>query len=121
WVEYAGGYSDMLAQRGKGVRPPDVPQPKSRAPDRGADTSTTARRKLSFKEKHALETLPGTIARLEAEVAALSGKIADPGLYARDAAAFNAATARLAAAEAELSAAEEQWLELELLREELGQ
>jgi len=61
WVEYAGGYSDMLAQRGadltrgpaarpKGVREPT--EPKAAAPPE----PKPARRRLSFHEKHALET-----------------------------------------------------------------
>jgi ABC transport system ATP-binding/permease protein len=44
---------------------------------------------------------------------------ADPQLYARDRATFTSATADLAACESRLAAAEEQWLELEILREEI--
>ena len=44
----------------------------------------------------------------------------DSGLYRRDASAFAGKTARLSEAQAELEAAETEWLELELLREELG-
>ena len=75
---------------------------------------------MSFKDKHALETLPTTMAKLEAEIAALSAKVADPKLYAKDTAAFDAASKRLAAAQAELARSEERWLELELLRAEIG-
>ena len=77
-------------------------------------------RKLSFKDKHALETLPGRIAALEAEIAALETKLADAQLYVRDPKAFAAATARHEAARGELDAAESQWLEIEMRREELG-
>jgi ATP-binding cassette subfamily F protein uup len=127
WIEYAGGYSDMVAQRGRGIsaaspasakRPPVVDQVDVAAPPAQA---AKAKRKLSFKEKHALNTLPETIARLETEIAALGAKIADPALYAKDATAFNSATTRLGQAQSEHAAAEEQWLELELLREELGE
>ena len=76
-------------------------------------------RKLSFNEKHALETLPKTMAALQAKIGTLNKKLADPGLYARDRKAFDQATGALAAAQAELSAAEEKWLELEMLREEV--
>ena len=125
WLEYAGGYSDMLAQRrGAGQAAAMKPAKAAQSEAKGSTTAPAAapaspRRKLSFKEKHALQTLPGLIARLEADVASLNATVADPGLYARDAAAFNAASARLAAAQSELAAAEEQWLELEMLREEL--
>ena len=76
-------------------------------------------RKLSFKEKHALETLPGTMKSLEAEIATLESRLADSSLFARDPAAFDQAAARLAAARTELSHAEEQWLEIEMKRESL--
>ena len=46
-------------------------------------------------------------------------RLADPGLYSRDATAFNDIADALHRAEAELAAAEEQWLTLEMLREEV--
>lgn len=125
WTEYAGGYSDMVAQRGRGVeaREPAGPPPR---PARGKASAgvlppaaSRPRRKLSFKEKHALETLPATMERLHADVAALKRTLADPGLYQRDPAAFERAAADLETALAALIRAEEEWLALELLREEL--
>jgi len=74
---------------------------------------------LSFKEKHALETLPKQMSALQDEAKKLAEALADPGLYARDAKAFADKSARLAAIEAELADAEEKWLELEILREEI--
>lgn len=44
---------------------------------------------------------------------------ADPKLFSRDAAAFAKAAAALDAAQAALAEAEEEWLRLEMLREEL--
>jgi ATP-binding cassette subfamily F protein uup len=120
WLEYAGGYSDMLAQRGADVRKPaakPVAAPPRKSVERPA--AEPARRKLNFNEKHALETLPARMATLEAEVKRLNERLADPALYARDRAAFDKATAALTTAQAQLVAAEERWLELELLRSEL--
>ena len=122
WIEYAGGYSDMLTQRsdaelpGKAANAPEAAKLKS--PSERIDTQQK-KRKLSFNEKHALETLPKTMDKLHAEMAALQTKLADANLYTRDPKTFETATNRLAAAQAELSAAEERWLELEVLREEL--
>ena len=125
WQEYAGGYTDMLAQRGADVRKPKG-EGRGAAKPAGADkppqarpAAEPARRKLNFNEKHALETLPGKIAKLEAEIRRLQTMIADPTLYARDRGAFDKTSAALTAAQAELSAAEERWLELELLRGEI--
>jgi ATP-binding cassette subfamily F protein uup len=58
--------------------------------------------------------------KLQAEIAKLEADLADPGLYARDPAAFARITQRHDAARAELAAAEESWLELEMKREELA-
>jgi ABC transport system ATP-binding/permease protein len=124
WVEYAGGYSDMLAQRGSAL------SGNAKREGERADANTAAKpalpasaskpkRKLSFKEKHALETLPGEIAALGEEVEELETELRDPELYQRDPARFEAAGTRLAAARGALAGAEERWLELEILREEL--
>jgi ABC transport system ATP-binding/permease protein len=124
WTEYAGGYSDMRAQRGadlaarKAVRPRTPPAEKA-APAPGA-AQPPARRKLSFREKHALESLPKAIDALQARIKALHARLDDPALYARDPKAFAASTEELAEAQAQLVAAEEKWLELELLREEIA-
>jgi len=81
----------------------------------------TPRRKLSFREQHALDILPGQIATLEAEIATLHRELADVSFYARDPDAFGAISARLRLVEIALSNAEDRWLELAALRDELGQ
>jgi ATP-binding cassette subfamily F protein uup len=123
WTEYAGGYTDMLAQRGADLvrLAPKAESAKSR---RAADAQTSSvpasKRRLAFKEKHALETLPKTIAALKAEVDGLQAKLADPDFYARDRKNFEQTSAALGELHRKIAAAEEQWLELEILREELG-
>jgi ATP-binding cassette subfamily F protein uup len=57
--------------------------------------------------------------KLQREIVALQDKLADPGLYARDPGAFDGHSAALAKAQGALAAAEEEWLELEMLREEI--
>ncbi len=122
WVEYAGGYSDMLAQRGP-LRGQDlrVAKPAARAAEKPkpAPAAKPTSRKLSFKDKHALETLPGQMAELETQIARLNAVLADPDLYSKQPARFAEATKALEAAQAKLAEAEEQWLTLEMLREEL--
>ena len=46
---------------------------------RGKRRGRPAKRKMSFKEKHALETLPGRIEALQGEIAALERRLDDPG------------------------------------------
>jgi ATP-binding cassette subfamily F protein uup len=76
--------------------------------------------KLSYKQQRALDELPGRIAGLEREIGELEAALADAALYARDQNAFQNKTARLAAARNELAQLEDEWLEMELLREELA-
>ena len=119
WIEYAGGYSDMVAQRGFGVTKLEA-KPAARAdrtPAMLPAIGTPTRGKLSFKHKHALETLPGEIERLTAEIARLNAMLADPAFYTRDAKGFADASRRLVSAQSERAAAEDQWLDLETLRE----
>ena len=127
WIEYAGGYSDMVAQRGHGVAAlppikPRAPSPVGQARSARAPRpapSSEQRRRLSNAEQHALKTSPARIATLNAEGRRLERLLANPDFYARDRDGFTAAGAALAKIQAELVAAEEEWLRLELLREEI--
>jgi ATP-binding cassette subfamily F protein uup len=117
WIEYAGGYSDMLVQRGpdRAVAAPSA-RPRSAT---AAQTPKPVSRKMSFKDKHALETLPGRMAEMEQEIVRLNAVLADPDLYAKQPEKFAAATKSLETAQLVLQDAEEQWLALEMKREEL--
>jgi len=116
-VEYAGGYSDYLAQRGPRETPVAATPRKAKVEPR--EPAPPARR-LGYKRQRALAELPRKIEALHAEIASLQQALADPGLYRRDPLSFAARTVRLGAAQAELEAAETEWLELELLREQLN-
>ncbi|WP_293806187.1 ATP-binding cassette domain-containing protein [uncultured Bosea sp.] len=123
WTEFAGGYSDMLAQRGRGVgakaRPVEKAAPAASKAAAAAPAASASKRKLSFNEKHALETLPKKIEALQAEAAKLNTAVAGD-LYTRDPKLFAKATTRLEEVAREIGEAEERWLELEMLREEIG-
>ncbi len=117
-AEYPGGYSDYQRQR---------PQPAVTIPAIVTKPSMTpqglvqpkAKRKLGYKEQRELDQLPARIDTLGGEITALTDRLADHALFARDAAAFGRLTADLEARTAALAAAEERWLELEALREDL--
>ncbi len=121
WIEYAGGYSDMLAQRDA---TPEIMRQREKAPTKDtpppnqSPAAPAAKTKLSFKEKFALENLPKRIDALSIEIAALKSALADPALFARDAGAFAEKARRLEIAESALAAAEEEWLLLEMKRQE---
>jgi ATP-binding cassette subfamily F protein uup len=121
WVEYAGGYSDMVAQRGYGLAGPAVAaapakaeRPVTREPSRQA-----AKRKLSFNEKRALEMLPDRMEALRSELASLEKSLADADLAVREPATFQEAMERYGEVREALEGAEDEWLQLEILREEL--
>jgi ATP-binding cassette subfamily F protein uup len=122
WVEYAGGYTDMVTQRGQGVQARLVsgsakPEPREKILATNPAPIGTARTKLGFKEQHELKTLPARIAKLETAIAQLREILADSSLYARDPGRFEKASAMLVEAETGLAAAEDRWLALEMLRE----
>jgi ABC transport system ATP-binding/permease protein len=118
WQEYAGGYSDMVAQRGFGLAGPAAAiAPASKPAAAREPPRAQPRRKMSFNDKHALEKLPDRIEALRGEIARLERRLEDAGLPERDPAGFARATSAYGLAQAELAAAEEQWLHLEMARE----
>ena len=121
WVEYAGGYSDMISQRGGDLgskRAATKAKKKERAAQ-GKPAASSGGAKMTFKDKHALDTLPGRMAELQTEIDRLQAFLANPDLFRTDPNRFDAVAKELQAAEAVLAAAEEQWLELEMRREAL--
>lgn len=122
WQVYAGGYSDMIAQRGSGVRARTeaaVPRAAEKPKPVPAKVKPVTSARMTFKDKHALETLPGEIEALEKRLAELADELADPDLYARDPAKFDALGREHARLEAEKAQKEDRWLELEERREAL--
>ena len=122
WIEYAGGYTDMLSQRapdrGSPKNPASVAKLSRPKTEIRAQPATRPRR-MSFKDRHALATLPTRIAAFQQEIGELNAVLADPDLYSRDPRRFARRTTALAVAQDGLAAAEEQWLALEMLREEI--
>jgi len=61
------------------------------------------------------------MAKLEKEIKTLEAALSDSELFTKEPDNFQKKVDRLDAARNELAASEERWLELEMLREELGQ
>jgi len=120
WTEYPGGYSDMVRMRGYGVAKPERAVKTSKPKvAKLTQAAKPASKKLSFKHKHALETLPGEMEKLEQEASAVQAKLADPNLYTQDAGKFQMLSDQLSKIQTQLEEKEELWLEIELLKEEL--
>jgi len=116
FTEYAGGYADMLAQRGE--------SPVPRQESKKVSTSVSKPRravaaKMNFADVHALKTLPEKIAAADILIVELEKSLSDSGLYAKDAKRFADLSARLVKIRAEKEADEERWLTLEMQREAL--
>ena len=86
---------------------------------KAAPEPAKAKGKLSYKQKFALENLPKEMAKIEADIAKLEERMADPQFFARDPDGFSKAAKVLERERETLAAKEEEWLELEMLREEL--
>ncbi len=127
WQEYAGGYSDMVAQRGAGViahgariNAHESASTRTETQEKSAPREKPAGRpRLTNKEQYALTTLPQKMDELRAKKAKLQALLDDPDLYTSDPAKFGRAGTMLAEIDAELARAEEEWLELEIRREEI--
>jgi ATP-binding cassette subfamily F protein uup len=121
WQEYAGGYTDMLSQRGADLKREAKTEAVAAKGNGGKSDSgkPVAKRKMNFKEKHALDTLPKAMDNLRSEIAKQQRHLDDPNLYKKDRKKFDTASAALSKAQKELQDSEEQWLELEMLREEI--
>lgn len=123
WIEFAGGYSDMMAQR-KGAADEKrkvEKQDKAKASAAGPSASDApkAKGKLSFKQKFALENLPKEMEKTQQEIARREERMADPNLFSKDPSAFSKLADEMSKLRQKLESMEEEWLELEMLREEL--
>lgn len=117
-VEVAGGYEDWAM-----IKHQYVPEPQAAAeslkPVKAVDSvplgvsqQSVKKPKLSYKEQKQLDTLPETIAALEAEQASLGEQLSDPTLFA-DSSKVQAIQLRLQQLEQEIEAAMTTWAELE--------
>lgn len=124
WEAMTGGYSDAeekLKSEGQQVvnkqslsqSSPVTTKPKA------TNKSGSTKRKLSFKESHALKTLPEEIAKLETSIEQLGEKLGQPNFYVKQPNDFAKTTAALEQAQSNLADKEEEWLNLEMLREEI--
>ncbi|MXU65810.1 ABC-F family ATP-binding cassette domain-containing protein [Oceanomicrobium pacificus] len=113
---YAGGWSDMLAQRGdagpvgSGQTVAPKPAPRKTAQTPKPDVSDTAARKVNRQQVDRIEK---DMARVSAEIEKLETFLADPDLFSTAPEKFEKASAGLLERQERLAALEEQWLELE--------
>jgi ABC transport system ATP-binding/permease protein len=120
WIEYAGGYQDMLAQRRLRAKEDKPVKQADAGKSMKGEPARTNSAKLSYKQKFALETLPGKIEAAAAEAAALEEKLHDTAFFNRDPDGFHKISGQLEKLRASIDQMEHEWLELEMLKSELG-
>ena len=121
WIAYAGGYTDMRSQQAELVAPKNATKKEAKPdkPNTQKQKPANNKSKLSFKQKYALETLPGKMEEASKQIAALEVKMADADFFSKDPEGFSKAAKELSKVQHDHDAMEEEWLELELLKEEL--
>ena len=120
-----GGYSDYLEWKQKGKTKKEAKKSSKTSQSESVESSKSVEKapekpkKLTFKDKHALENLPKDIETLEAEIDELNAKLADPEFYQKDPKEFNKAAEKLTRKKRDRDEAELRFLELLELSEGL--
>ena len=119
-VEHAVSYSELLEKlKNKPVTEDKKPQVKIANKPLVCEPQKK-QNKLSYKQQRLLEVLPKTIEDLTKEIKQIEDELSDPNLYTDNPEKFDQLTQRLTQAQNEVSEAENQWLEIQILQEELS-
>ncbi len=125
WREFAGGYTDMVRQRGEGVTARKTTKAdKTASPSKEESSSNPAVKKeakksgLNFTQAHRLKAIPGEMEKLEAKIAKAQKELEDPNLFSANPDRFHKVTKAIGLFQDDLSALEEEWLELEMLADD---
>ncbi len=108
----AGGYADWEARRSVKTAEKSVAKPVAVAAPKPV-------KKLTYKDQRDYDLLPQRIDEIDRAIARDEALLADPALYTRDYARFEALTKAIEAARTEKDAAEERWLMLAEMAEAL--
>ena len=113
--EFVGGYDDWLRQRAT-LEADKSSKKKTTAIDSNPSKKSNEQakaKKLTYKDKLALEKLPGLIEELEVNIETMQTKMSDPEYFKVDASVMAEDKTKLETMESELSVAYEQWEGLE--------
>ncbi|OYV66686.1 MAG: elongation factor 3, partial [Acidiphilium sp. 21-66-27] len=113
WVEYAGGYADMLAQRGTRETREAAPRKPAASPPKPKAAASA----FSFRDRHRLKQLEGEMERLQPDIARHEARLADADFFTRDPDGFRKASEAVGGLQERVAALEAEWLDLELRRE----
>lgn len=118
-IPHSGGYSDYLSRR-KASSEKEKAKKQSGKKTRADKPKSTRTDRLTYKDAHALETLPAEIERLGKAISMAEEKLADMDFFASDQQAYQKLANQLEADKLKLAESENRWLELEMKREALS-
>ncbi len=121
-TEYPGSYSD-LERKLSGNTETKPAAKKEKSPNKAKPTRESAvlpkTARLSYNQQRLLDILPGKISELGKDISQIEEELGNGNLYIDDREKFERLTQNLSAKKEELDAAETQWLELQMLKDEL--
>lgn len=114
-IDLYGGYDDYLK-----YHKTDLKQAREKNKTPAKVTIAQPVKKLSYKYMRLLETLPGAIESLESKIKLIEQQLSIPGLYNENNKRFNQLSQDLESSQKDLDDKLEQWLEVEMMQEEIN-
>ena len=111
--EYVGGYDDWVRQSGGQKKASTKKKKGVMGKAKAAPSSKPKPKRLGFNEKRELESLPGKIEELEAQIVELHTQMADPEFYKKDKKEIAGVQQKATELQGELDKSFERWEELE--------
>ncbi len=118
--EHAGSYSELLEKLPEHeIKPVSKVAPKKPAVA-ATQTSVNKPKKLSYNQQRLLEVLPQEVADIEKEINQIEQELSNPDLYTAQPQRFDELSRKLPELQNVKEGKENQWLELQMLAEELN-
>lgn len=118
--EHAGSYSELLEKLPEHeIKPVSKVAPKKPA-IAATQTSANKPKKLSYNQQRLLEVLPQEVADIEKEISQIEQELSNPDLYTAQPQRFDELSRKLPELQNVKEGKENQWLELQMLAEELN-
>lgn len=117
--EHAGSYSDLLEKLKNEIKVGKETKRSTLTKESTTLNSTKKLIKLSYNQQRLLEVLPQKTKQLEKEIILIEQKLGDGNLYTSNRKEFDRLSSDLIQKKNELEVSENQWLEIQMLKEEL--
>lgn len=119
-TEHAGSYSELL-EKLKNKPISNKSAKKETTPDKSEKTEIQPRKsvKLNYNQQRLLEVLPNEIEQIEAEIIKMELELSNPTLYTENPDKFDSLSQNLVDKQQAKEDKENQWLEIQMIKEEL--